>query len=140
MSKFLVKLFFLIFILLLGGSTGSFINSLPSATNLSEISGLAENAQIKEEPSDEKFIDLPSPLHGNGKDLSLPVCERTEEQELEYKSVKKKLDHNFDGHAMSGILPIHSLFFINNNLSSPEWRNLFTATVPRYLVFRNLRS
>jgi hypothetical protein len=139
MTKFLVKSFFLISVLLLGGSTRSHIHSVQLATNLSDISELEENAQ-KEELSDDESIDLPSPSHGNGKDLCLPVFERAEEQELEYKSLKKKLDGGFDGHAMTCILPIHSAFFINNNLSSHEWRNLFTTTAPRYLVLRNLRS
>jgi hypothetical protein len=140
MTKFLVRSIFLAFIFFLVGSVQSYAHSFQLVTNSPGTSALEEYSQCYEDPSADESFDLPSPLHGNGKDLCLPLVERAEEQELEHKSFKKKLDYNHDAGPMSWTLPINSLFFVNKNLSSLEWLHLSTTTSPRYLRFRNLRS
>lgn len=140
MTKFLVRSIFLAFIFFLVGSIQSYAHSFQLDTNSPDKPALEEYSRGDENRSADESIGLPSPLHGNGKDLSLPVVERAEEQELEHKSFKKKLDGSHDAGPMYCTLPIHSLFFVGKNLSSVEWLDQVTTTSPRYLIFRNLRS
>lgn len=140
MTKFLVRSIFLAFIFFQVGFVQSYAHSFQLDTNSPGTPALEEYSHGDEEPSADESLDLPSPLHGNGKDLCLPLVERAEEQELEHKSFKKKLDCNHDASPMSWTLSIYSLFFVNKNLSSLEWLHLSTTTTPRYLRFRNLRS
>jgi hypothetical protein len=140
MTKFLVRSIFLTVIFFLVGFVQSYAHPFQSDGNSPGTAALEEYTPCDEDPSPDESIDLPSPLHGNGKDLCLPLVERAEEQELEHKSFKKKLDWDYDASLMSRTLPIHSLFFVNKNLSSLEWLHLSTTTSPRYLRFRNLRS
>lgn len=140
MTKFLVRSIFLVFIFSLVGSIQSYSHSFQLDSNSPETPALKEFSQCDEDRSVNESIGLPSPLHGNRKDLCLPVVERAEEQELDHKPLKKKLDCQHDACQMFCTLPIHSLFFVSKNLSSLEWLDQVTSTSPRYLIFRNLRS
>lgn len=138
MTHILVRSIFLIFIFFFGG----FIQVTAHSTQLSVSSQgtlvLQKSLSDDESVADES-IDLPSPSHKNAKDLRLPLFERTEEQELESKSLKKKTDQPGVS-ALSCTLLLHSLLFVNRNLSSPESLDLSVTTSRRYLRFRNLRS
>ena len=140
MTKFLVRSIFLAVIFFLVGFVQSYAHSFQLDINSQGTPALEEYSQCDEDPSANESLDLPSPLHGNGKDLCQPLVERAEEQELEHKSFKKKIDGYHDASPMSWTLSIHSLFFVNKNLSSLAWLHLSTTTSPRYLRFRNLRS
>ena len=139
MARFKFRIVFLALTFLLGGFIQTFANSTQAASNFSGDAN-AYNSSVRNIESSDESVDLPTSSHGNGKDISLPLVERAEEQELEAKSLKKKIDRTHN--AVSGLhaLLICSLFVTNNKLSFPQWRDPSATTYPKYLIFRNLRS
>lgn len=139
MARFQVRIIFLTLTFLLGGFIQTFANSTQAASNFSGETS-AHNSSVSDIEASDESIDLPTSSHGNGKDFCLHLVERAEEQELECKFFKKKIDRTPNAGFVSDALLNCSLFVTNNKLSSPRWRDPSATTYPKYLVYRNLRS
>ncbi len=139
MTRFSVRLIFLTLTFLLSGFLQTFANSAQSTANSFGHAGVEKSSDTGD-PSDAESIDLPSSSHGSGKDLGLPLAERAEEQEVEFKSFKKKIDRTNNTSSLSDALYIASLFINNNKLSSLQWQEPSVTANPKYLIFRNFRS
>lgn len=139
MTRFSIRLIFLSLTFLLSGFLQIFANSAQTTVNSFDHADVAKSSDTRNS-CDEESIDLPSSSHGNGKDLGLPLVERVEEQEVEFKSFKKKIDRTNSTSSLSDALQINSLFVTNNKLSSPQSREPFVNANPKYLIFRNFRS
>lgn len=140
MTRLQVKFILLTFFVLLGVGGLSSAHSFQTDLQLSLAEPTYEGSfHLNAESSDGESIDLPSPSHGDEKNLCLPLEEPAEEQELGYKSLKKKLDR-CSASPTFWTLSLRSVPFYGNKLSPPEWTVIFTSTCPRYLTFCNLRS
>jgi hypothetical protein len=139
MARLLVRFIFLTLTFFLCGFIQTAAISAKSTINFLDPS-IVDKSLIATESPDAESVDLPASSHGHGKDLCLPLVERAEEQELESKSFKKKLDRINNTSALSCALLIDSLFAINNRLSSVKECNLCSTAFHKYLLFRNLRS
>ena len=139
MARFLIRFIFLTLTFFLCGFIQTAAISAKSTINFLDESVL-DKSLIGTESPDAESVDLPASSHGHGKDFCLPLVECAEEQEMESKSFKKKLDRTDNTSAMSCALLIDSIFAINNKLSSVKECNLCATAFQKYLLFRNFRS